>query len=92
MDGVRVVDSHQCDFIQAVPASANKVFRPGSTDPAAILFDAYDHFERKSPKANENINSIRPELAGAVDTLIEAAGQEIEPYWQRRLLHVCPCL
>lgn len=87
MDGVRVVDSHQCDFIQAVPASANKVFRPGSTDPAAILFDAYDHFERKSPKANENISSIRPELAGAVDTLIEAAGQEIEPYWQRRLLH-----
>ncbi|KAG8912790.1 hypothetical protein FRC01_004893, partial [Tulasnella sp. 417] len=87
MDGVRVVDSHQCDFIQAVPSSANKVFRPGSMDPAAILFDAYDHFERKSPKANENINSIRPELAGAVDTLIEAAGQEIEPYWQRRLLH-----
>ena len=88
IDGVRVTDSQQCDFIQLVPSSSSKVFRPGSTDPAAILFDAYDHYERKSSKADENISSIRPDLASAVDALIEAAGQEIEPYWQRRLLHV----
>lgn len=88
MDGVRIVDSHQCDFIQLVPQSSQKVFKPGSTDPAAILFDAYDLYENKSPKADESIRSIRPELARAVDDLIDAAGQEIEPYWQRRLMHV----
>lgn len=88
LDGLRVVDTQQCDFIQLVPSSSSKVFRPGSTDPAAILFDAYEHYEKKSAKADENISSIKPDLAGAVDTLIEAAGQEIEPYWQRRLLHV----
>lgn len=65
------------------------MFRPGSTAPAAILFDALDLFDRKSPKADENIRTIRPELASAVDTCIEAAGHELEPYWQRRLLNVC---
>ncbi|KAG8959165.1 hypothetical protein FRC03_008376 [Tulasnella sp. 419] len=87
MDGVRIIDSSQCDFIQKVPSSSEKVFKPGSTAPAAILFDALEHFERKSPKADEAIRSIRPELAGAVNDVVEAAGQEIEPYWQRRLLH-----
>ena len=64
------------------------VFSPGSTHPAAILYDALDHFERKSPKADESIRSIRPELANAVDTCIEAAGRELEVMWQRRLLKV----
>ncbi|KAG8907134.1 hypothetical protein FRB99_005242 [Tulasnella sp. 403] len=86
IDGVKIIDSLHCDFIQLVPSSSDKVFRPGSTDPAAILFDALEHFERKSAKADENISSIRPELAKAVDTIVEAAGYEIEPYWQRRLL------
>ena len=88
IDGARIVDTQSCDFIQLVPPSSDKVFRPGSTDPSAILFDALDLFEQHSAKADENINSVRPELAKAVDVLIEAAGQEIEPYWQRRLLHV----
>lgn len=64
------------------------MFRPGSTHPASILYDAFDHFERKSPKADENIRSIRPELADAVDTCIQAAGREIEVIWQRKLLKV----
>ena len=65
------------------------MFRPGSTHPAAILFDALDQMDRKSPKADESIRSIRPELANAVDTCIEAAGRETEVHWQRRLLKVC---
>lgn len=66
------------------------VFRPGSAHPAAILYDALDHFERKSPRSDENIRSIRPELAIAVDTCIDAAGREVEPIWQRKLLRVSP--
>ncbi|KAJ8494739.1 hypothetical protein ONZ45_g13132 [Pleurotus djamor] len=43
-------------------------------------------FSQKSPKADESIRSIRPELAAAVNECIDAAGQEWEPYWQRRLM------
>ncbi|KAK4687137.1 vacuolar protein sorting-associated protein 16, partial [Tremellales sp. Uapishka_1] len=86
LDGLRILSSTTCDFIQKVPEPTLAVFSPGSTHPAAILYDALDHFERKSPKADESIRSIRPELANAVDTCIEAAGREIEVIWQKRLL------
>ncbi|KAJ3845575.1 Vps16, C-terminal region-domain-containing protein [Lentinula raphanica] len=85
-DGVRIFGADVCDLIQKVPASTLAIFRPGSTSPAAILFDAWENFSQRSPKAHENIKSIRPELAAAVDRCIDAAGQEWEPYWQRRLL------
>ena len=64
------------------------VFRPGSTSPSAILYDAWESFSHKSPKADDSIRSIRPDLAKAVDECIDAAGQEWEPYWQRQLLSV----
>ena len=66
------------------------IFQPGSTSPSAILFDAWENFTRRSSKADENIRSIRPELAAAVNECIDAAGHEWEPYWQRRLLSVGP--
>lgn len=71
-------------------AATLSVFRPGSTSPSAILYDAWENFAHRSPKADESIRSIRPELAAAVDECIEAAGQEWEPHWQRRLLNVRP--
>jgi len=71
-----------------VSASTLAIFKPGSTSPSAILYDAWESFTRKSPKADESIRSIRPELAKAVDECIDAAGQEWEPHWQRRLLNV----
>ena len=66
------------------------VFRPGSTSPSAILFDAWESFTQRSSKADESIRSIRPEVAAAVNECIDAAGHEWEPYWQRRLLSVSP--
>ncbi|KAL0578223.1 Vacuolar protein sorting-associated protein 16 [Marasmius crinis-equi] len=86
-DGVRVLGQDTCDLIQKVPSSSLSIFRPGSSSPAAILYDAWESFSRRSPKADESIRSIRPELAAAVDGCIDAAGQEWEPYWQRRLLN-----
>lgn len=64
------------------------VFRPGSTSPSAILFDAWENFNNRSPKADENIRSIKLDLAAAVDEVIDAAGQEWEHAWQRKLLNV----
>lgn len=88
IDGIRLITSEVCDFIQKVPASSVSIFRPGSTSPAAILFDAWENFNKKSPKADDDIRSIRPELAKAVDECIDSAGREWEPHWQRRLLNV----
>ena len=85
---VAIMSPHNWKLIQTCSDPSLAVFRPGSDHPAAILFDALDHFERKSPKADESIRSIRPELANAVDTCIEAAGRETEPHWQKKLLRV----
>lgn len=43
---------------------------------------------QKSPKADESIRNIRPDLGAAVNECIDAAGREWEPTWQRRLLNV----
>ncbi|KAI0743728.1 vacuolar protein sorting-associated protein 16 [Daedaleopsis nitida] len=86
-DGVRIIGPDTCDFVQKVPASSVSVFRPGSTSPSAILFDAWENFSRRSPKADESIRSIRPDLAAAVDECVDAAAREWEPIWQRRLLN-----
>lgn len=72
-------------------ASTLSIFKPGSTSPSATLYDACENFSKRSPKADESIRSIRPDLATAVDECIDAAGQEWEPKWQRRLLNVEPC-
>ena len=48
--------------------------------------DAVEQLERKSPKADDNIQLIRSNLDEAVDTCIRAAGQEYFPVWQKKLL------
>lgn len=68
-------------------ASTLSIFKPGSTSPSATLYDAWENFSKRSPKADESIRNIRPDLAAAVDECIDAAGQEWEPKWQRRLLN-----
>ncbi|KAI1311299.1 hypothetical protein EDD11_003512 [Mortierella claussenii] len=86
IDGVRVISSEKCEFLQKVPDVTENIFKIGSTAPAAMLYDALDHFEKKSPKADENIRSIRFELSDAVEACIEAAGHEISHQYQRSLL------
>ncbi|GES63850.1 vacuolar protein sorting vps16 [Aspergillus terreus] len=48
--------------------------------------DSIDLLEKKSPKADENIQRIRSSLPEAVDMCVKAAGHEFDPYWQKRLL------
>lgn len=92
IDGVRILSSGVSSFVQKVPDSSLAVFSPGSSHPASILYDALDHFERKSAKADEVVRSIKADLATAVDTCVEAAGREWDAAWQRRLLRVRgPC-
>lgn len=63
-----------------------EIFRLGSSSPAAVLLDSVDQLEKKSPKADENVQRIRSSLPSAVDNCIKAAGHEYDSYWQKRLL------
>ena len=66
--------------------SSEDVFKIGSTSPASVLLDAVDQLEKKSPKADENIQLIRPNLPDAVAACVQAAGQEYSTHWQKQLL------
>lgn len=62
------------------------IFRLGSTSPASVLLDSIDLLEKKSPKADDNIQRIKPSLPEAVDACVRASGMEFDAYWQKRLL------
>eukprot|EP01104_Vermistella_antarctica_P013241 TRINITY_DN397_c0_g1_i3.p1 TRINITY_DN397_c0_g1~~TRINITY_DN397_c0_g1_i3.p1 ORF type:complete len:827 (-),score=204.45 TRINITY_DN397_c0_g1_i3:93-2573(-) len=86
VDGVRIISNTKCEFLQRVPDVTEDIFSIGSTKPAAMLYDAMEHYEKRSPKADENIRSIKEELVEAVDACVEAAGQEYSPSMQQQLL------
>jgi hypothetical protein len=88
VDGVRVVTSKTTEFLQMVPPSTLSIFQIGSTDPPAMLFDAFEQFERRSAKADENVREIRSrgQLNAAIDGCIDAATHELEFEQQRALL------
>lgn len=71
-----------------LPDASLSVFAPGSRHKAASLVEALECFEEGLPRANEIIRGIKADLAGAVDTCIEAAGLEPDPVWQKKLLRV----
>ncbi|XP_065839193.1 vacuolar protein sorting-associated protein 16 homolog [Oscarella lobularis] len=87
-DGLRVISNFNHDFIQRIPEAVENVFLIGSSEPGAVLFDAFKEFERKSAKADEYIRILRDNrtLEKAVEQCIAAAGSELEPSYQRHLL------
>lgn len=86
VDGIRLLTNDVCEFIQKVPDEAVEVFRLGSDSPAANLLEASSLLEQKSPKADDLIQLIRPNLAEAVDSCIKAAAHEYNIHWQKSLL------
>jgi len=86
IDGVRLITHDVCEFLHKVPDATEEVFRLGSTSPAAVLLDSIELLEKKSPKADENIQRIKPNLPDAVETCIRAAGHEYNQSWQKQLL------
>ena len=86
IDGARLITNDSCEFLHKVPDTSEEVFRIGSDTPAGVLLDSIDLLEQKSPKADENIQRIKPSLPDAVETCIRAAGQEFDEGLQKRLL------
>ena len=86
IDGVRLITSESCEFLQKVPDESEEVFKMGSSSSSSVLFDSIDLLEKKSPKADENIQRIKSSLPDAVETCVRAAGQEFEQELQKQLL------
>lgn len=85
-DGVRILSNTSMEFLQLVPNSTVSIFKIGSTSPSALLYDALDHFDRRSAKADENLRLIRSSLPEAVEACVDAAGHEFDVSRQRTLL------
>lgn len=86
VDGVRLITSESCEFLHKVPDECEEVFKLGATSASSVLFDSIDLLEKKSPKADENIQRIKASLPEAVETCIRAAGQESDHALQKQLL------
>ncbi|KAJ6685128.1 VACUOLAR PROTEIN SORTING VPS16 [Salix purpurea] len=74
------------EYVQRDPDSTVSIFKIGSTSPASLLFDALNHFDRRSAKAGENLRLISASLPEAVEACIDAAGHEFDVSHQRTLL------
>ncbi|KAK6333400.1 hypothetical protein TWF718_011212 [Orbilia javanica] len=86
MDGIRMITTEKCEFLQRVPDVTRSIFEFGSSSPPAGLLEAVGHLERKSPKADDAIQLIRPSLPEAVSACVQAAGHEFDVDWQKQLL------
>ncbi|GMG99177.1 hypothetical protein Nepgr_001017 [Nepenthes gracilis] len=85
-DGVRILSNTTMEFLQRVPDSTVSIYKIGSTTAAALLYDALDHFDRCSAKADENLRMIHSSLPEAIEACIDAAGYEFDVSRQRTLL------
>ncbi|CAH3134276.1 unnamed protein product [Porites lobata] len=91
LDGVRIIGNETHELLQRVPAAVEQVFKIGSMEPGAMLFDASKEFEASSAslslgKTEEYIRMIKERLPEAVQQCIHAAAAEHEPAIQRGLL------
>ncbi|KAF3930538.1 hypothetical protein ABW19_dt0202508 [Dactylella cylindrospora] len=86
LDGIRMITTEKCEFLQRVPDVTRSIFEFGSSSPPAGLLEAVGYLERKSPKADDAIQLIRPSLPEAVSACVLAAGHEFDIGWQKQLL------
>ena len=86
VDGIRLFTNDVCEFLQRVPDVTEDTFKVGSMAAPSVLLDALEQFEKRSPKADDNIQLLRPNLVEAIDACIAAAGNEYNTHWQKQLL------
>ena len=49
IDGARIISNDKCELLQKVPTFTENIFKIGLTEPAAVLFDALDHYDINIP-------------------------------------------
>ncbi|KAL5220130.1 hypothetical protein ABZP36_024843 [Zizania latifolia] len=85
-DGVRILSNSSMEFLHRVPDSTTLIFGIGSMSPAALLYDARDHYDKQSAKAYDNYQLISSSLPEAIEACIDAAGHEFDVSRQHTLL------
>jgi hypothetical protein len=87
-DCCRIITSTSCEILQRVPSSTEAIRRIGSTDAAALMYDAMEAFEEGDPKSDENIRGIAAEnqLSEAIKLCITAAGSEYDVSKQQNFM------
>lgn len=91
VDGIRIISSDTFVLIQSVTPEILSVFR-GQGSTASLLVQSYDMYAQEQKGSVENIRHLMEtpsmELCEAVDSVVEAAGFEMDPDAQKRLLRV----
>jgi hypothetical protein len=89
-DCLRIVTSDVCDILQRLPAATEAIEHIGSTDPAALLYDASKAYEEEDPKSDENVRCLATagsnQLEDAVNACINAAAAEFDITRQQSFL------
>jgi hypothetical protein len=87
-DCCRIITAEGCEILQRVHSSTVAIRSVGSTDPAALMFDAMEAFEEGDPKSDENIRSIAAsnQLVDAVQACVQAAAGEFDVSNQQAFL------
>ncbi|KAK0048197.1 vacuolar protein sorting-associated protein 16 [Biomphalaria pfeifferi] len=85
-DGLRIIGNDSHEFLHKIPAVTEQIFKIGSMEPGAVLYEASKEFQKQNQKADEYIRMIKDKLDVAVNQCIQAAGHEPEPTIQRMLL------
>ncbi|KAM0858443.1 hypothetical protein ACQ4PT_047830 [Festuca glaucescens] len=86
-DGVRILSNSSMEFLHRVPDCITSIFGIGSMSPAALLYDARDHYDKQSAKAYDNYQLISSSLPEAIEACIDAAGYEFDVSRQHALLN-----
>ncbi|SCU95324.1 LANO_0E10022g1_1 [Lachancea nothofagi CBS 11611] len=84
IDGLKVVTNDKIWLISRVGRHTTDVFLMGSTEPSSILLDSVNFLSTQAPRAVENLKIIN--LDQGVAGCLDAALDELVPYWQKKLL------
>lgn len=78
-DGIRIISSSRCHFLQIITPAAHRVCAVGSTAPGAVLRSAYEGFTSGNTLAVHAIDQLQrspPILVEAIDDCIRTAAFE----------------
>eukprot|EP00632_Arachnochrysis_sp_CCMP2950_P003156 CAMPEP_0185720820 /NCGR_PEP_ID=MMETSP1164-20130828/50307_1 /TAXON_ID=1104430 /ORGANISM="Chrysoreinhardia sp, Strain CCMP2950" /LENGTH=852 /DNA_ID=CAMNT_0028388481 /DNA_START=177 /DNA_END=2735 /DNA_ORIENTATION=+ len=88
IDCCRMISTTSCELLQRVPSQIELIHRIGSTDLAAMLYDAVEALEDGDPKADDHIRSVASseQIALAIRTNVSAAIAEMTPRQQMKYM------
>ena len=88
LDSCRVITDQGIELLQRVPPATAAMLRIGSIEPAAMLLDASDAFQRGSAASDEAARAITKSgmLEEAIEVCTDAAQKEFDVKMQKRFL------